>query len=161
MHQVFLSLGSNLGNRLENLKNGVDLLGTRTGIVTAVSPVYETEPWGCMHDVNFLNLAVLIKTRLGPHDLLAAINETERFCGRDPAQGHNAPRTLDIDVLFYDKRIINTQKLTIPHPFLHLRRFVLVPLAEIAPDFIHPLFKISVSQLLADCSDDSMTLKVT
>jgi 2-amino-4-hydroxy-6-hydroxymethyldihydropteridine diphosphokinase len=161
MHQVFLSLGSNLGNRLENLNKGVDLLGTGTGTVMAVSPVYETEPWGCMHEDNFLNLAVLMKTRLRPHDLLAAVNETERLCGRDPSQGHNAPRKLDIDILFYDARIINTQKLIIPHPFLHLRRFVLVPLAELAPGFIHPVLKIPVSQLLAGCSDDSMTLKIT
>src|SRR3972149_9108406 len=161
MHQVFLSLGSNLGNRLENLNNAVDLLGTGTGTVAAVSPVYETEPWGCMHKVNFPTPALSLKTLLGPHDLLAAIHETERHCGRDASQGHNAPRILDIDILFYDARIINTKKLIIPHPFLHLRRFVLVPLAEIAPGFIHPSLKIPVSQLLADCRAERMTLKVT
>jgi 2-amino-4-hydroxy-6-hydroxymethyldihydropteridine diphosphokinase len=160
MHQAFLSLCSNLGNRLENLEKAVGLLGNRIGLVRAVSPVYETEPWGCMHEVNFYNLAVSLETRLGPHDLLEGLHEIEKLCGRNDSQVHNAPRMMDIDILFYDSCIIDSENLVIPHPFLHLRKFVLVPLADIAPGYLHPSFNIPVSQLLSQCCDNKTTLKV-
>jgi len=158
-HIVYLALGTNLGDRLVNLKQAIASL-TPQMEVKAKSGVYETPPWGFEDQPKFLNQVIKVNTYLEPEPLLKHLKRLEVALGRKESFP-NGPRLIDIDILFYDARIINTKKLIIPHPFLHLRRFVLVPLAEIAPGFIHPSLKIPVSQLLADCRDERMTLKVT
>jgi 2-amino-4-hydroxy-6-hydroxymethyldihydropteridine diphosphokinase len=159
MNRIFLSLGSNLGERKENLKKGGALLEELAGTIMAESAVYETEPWGFCSDMNFYNQAISLLSDISPQQLLHTIHEIERHCGRKPASEKNAPRTLDIDILFFNDEIINTPELVLPHPSLHLRRFVLVPLAEIAPQLVHPLLKMKIGEVLHFCKDDKKVIQ--
>jgi 2-amino-4-hydroxy-6-hydroxymethyldihydropteridine diphosphokinase len=146
MHKrVFLSLGSNVGNRAANLKTAIDRLGS-LGKVLAVSSCYETEPVEFAAQPWFLNCAVELDTEKMPKQLLAAILDIEREMGRRRVQ-RKGPRTIDIDILLFGNSIIKMEGLTIPHPAMHERRFVLEPLAEIAPEARHPVFKRSIGEL--------------
>jgi 2-amino-4-hydroxy-6-hydroxymethyldihydropteridine diphosphokinase len=160
MHQVFLCLGSNLGNRKANLNEAIRLLDTLPDKIQKVSSLYETEPWGCSVDLKFYNQVVEMITLSGPLDLLARLHWIEQQCGRVPASERFAPRILDIDILFYEDRIISTAGLAIPHALLHLRRFVLVPLSEIAPDLLHPTLGKTMLQLLESCEDSKQVSKI-
>lgn len=146
MHKrVYLSLGSNVGDRAANLETAIDRLGT-LGKVMAVSSFYETEPVEFAAQPWFLNCAVELDTERRPKQLLAAILDIEKEMGRRRVQ-KKGPRTLDIDILLFGNSIIKMQGLTIPHPAMHERRFVLEPLAEIAPEGRHPVFKRSIREL--------------
>lgn len=160
MVQVFLSLGSNLGDRLFNLKKGTGLMAQMAGTVRITSGVYETEPWGCSLENNFYNMAVVLETPLKPENLLAQLKKIEVLCGRKPEKVRYADRTLDIDMLIYGSKIVSSGNLKIPHPLLHERRFVLLPLAEIAPDVVHPVFHKTISQLLAECQDEGRVVRI-
>jgi 2-amino-4-hydroxy-6-hydroxymethyldihydropteridine diphosphokinase len=134
----FLSLGSNEGNREENLKQALAILGENPQIeVVKVSSVYETEPWGGVEQEPFLNLAAEITTTLDPHELLQICQDTENILGRKRLL-HWGPRIIDIDILTYGTLNIQTDTLIIPHPYMEVREFVLVPLREIAPHLILP-----------------------
>ena len=159
MNRIYLSLGSNLGDRKKNLEKGRVLLEELAGMIMAESAVYETEPWGFCSDMNFYNQAISLLSDLNPPQLLHTIHEIEGRCGRKPDSERNAPRTLDIDILFFNDKIINTQELVIPHPSLHLRRFVLVPLAEIAPQLVHPLLQMKIGEMLHFCRDDKKVIQ--
>jgi len=149
MHKVvYLSLGSNVGDRAANLKTAIARLG-KLGKVMAVSSFYETEPVEFAAQPWFLNCAVELHTEKMPKQLLAAILEIEKEMGRRRIQ-KKGPRTLDIDMLLFGNSIIKMKGLTIPHPAMHERRFVLEPLAEIAPEARHPVFKRSVRELRDD-----------
>lgn len=153
MSTILAGLGSNLGDRLLNLLGGVEAFRRGGFAVEAVSTVYQTEPVDCPDpSLWFLNCAVRLKTRLGPWEALRAFHEIEDLAGRSRPYRH-APRTLDIDLLFYDEDVYRTPELEIPHPRLAGRRFVLEPLAEIAPHFYHPELRLSVSELLERCPD--------
>jgi len=155
MKQVFLGLGSNLGKRKENLHTALAMIGEMTGRILLSSSVYETEPWGFETEHRFLNMVVKLETELVPSDLLEALLEIEKSMGRVRDKKQYSSRVIDIDILFYEDLDIAYHNLKIPHPHIQDRRFVLVPLVEIAPDFIHPVFHKSVKVLLDSCSDNS------
>jgi len=159
MNRIFLSLGSNLGDRTRNLKKGISLLEQRVGKPGAISSIYETEPWGCDSDTNFYNQVIELFSHLRPIPLLETIHEIEKLCGRDRSAPRYAPRTLDIDILLYGDAVLNHPRLVIPHPQLQERQFVLVPLTEIAPHMMHPVLNKNMEQLLKACEDDKKILK--
>ena len=144
--RIFLGLGSNMGDRYYNLEWALHSLSQKMGM-GQVSPVYDTAPVGNTRQARFLNLVCESNSTLTPTELLAFIKEIEMDMGRKPGPP-NSPRPIDIDILFYDNQIINTPELIIPHPRLTERAFVLVPLAEIAPAFIHPVIGKKVKQML-------------
>ena len=143
---VYLSLGSNLGDRQANLRNAMGRL-LELGDVVEVSSLYETEPVEVTGQPWFLNCAVAVKTELMPREFLAGILGIEKSMGRVRTQP-KGPRVIDIDILLFGAQTINTSQLTVPHPGMTERRFVLEPLAEIAPDVVHPTTKKTVRQLL-------------
>ena len=144
MVTVYLSLGSNLGNRQENLDRALKLLSERMRI-GKVSSIYDTEPIGPIAQPRFLNLACEAFTRLTPEGLLALVKGIELKMGRYSRSGE--PRIIDIDIILYGDQVVNVQDLVIPHPKMAERSFVLIPLAEIAPDVIHPALKKPIKEL--------------
>ena len=155
---LYLSLGSNLGNRRENIGTAVRLVGERIGKVTAESAVIETEPWGYVSDHPFMNQVIAVETDMEPNDILTQTQSIEREMGRrkKSTDGHYSDRCIDIDLLLYGDRIVRTDRLRLPHPLMHLRRFVLEPLAEIAPDAIHPELQKSIGELLETLSAETV-----
>lgn len=147
-HSAYLALGSNLGNRLSNLKNAVANLPPQMD-VKKKSPVYETPPWGHTDQPAFLNQVVMVETYMQAENLLSHLKRLETVLGREPTF-ENGPRVIDIDILFYDELILDSPPLVIPHPRLHQRGFVLVPLNDIAPELVHPVLGKSVGELLLD-----------
>jgi len=148
-HIVYLALGSNLGDRLSNLKEAISSLSPQMD-VKAKSHVYETPPWGYENQSPFYNQVLKGKTYLGPEPLLKHIKRLEVALGRK-ASFQNGPRLIDIDILFYDDLVMNTPVITLPHPRLHERGFVLLPLMDIAPELIHPVRQKSVQEMIASC----------
>jgi len=151
---VFLGLGSNVGDRVANLRTAYDLIHRTIGKVAKYSHLYETEPWGNKEQEPFINQVIMINTTLDPRELLEAITKVERQMGRVKKEKWG-PRIIDVDILFYGKRIIRDKGLDIPHPELHKRAFVLVPLLELAPEFEHPMLKKAIDELYMACDDQS------
>ena len=144
-HIIFLALGSNMGNRLTTLKAAVLNFSPQIS-VKKKSSVYETPPWGFVEQDAFLNHVIKAETYLEPEPLLRHLKRLETALGRVP-NFQNGPRLIDIDILFFDDAVIDTPPLVVPHPRLHERAFVLVPLAEIEPDFVHPTLQKPIRNL--------------
>ena len=159
MNKVYLLLGGNAGNRKQYINKAIDELSLYPVQPGIKSSFYETAAWGKEDQPEFLNIAIYIETSLSPTELLNAIHEIESNAGRLRTEKWGQ-RTLDMDILFYNTEIIELPELTIPHPYMQDRRFTLVPLAEIAPDLMHPVFKKTISQLLEECPDKLEVRKV-
>ena len=146
---AYLALGTNIGNKRRNMITAAALLAERVGDVLALSGFYETEPWGFQSENTFLNAALQLDTSLSPLELLKATQEIEIEMGRtQKSNGAYHDRIIDIDILLYEGLVLQTPELTLPHPLMHERLFVMEPLAEIAPNVIHPVFKKPVISLL-------------
>jgi 2-amino-4-hydroxy-6-hydroxymethyldihydropteridine diphosphokinase len=160
MHHIYLGIGGNLGDREANLEETRMFIEFNFGDIVQASSIYETAPWQMDDAPSFLNQVLLVSTELKPQDVVTEIQELAIFYGKAPSsREHYQNREMDVDLLFYDDLIMEEEALTIPHPRLHLRKFVLIPLHEIAPDLVHPIFKESVSALLQRCTDESLVRK--
>ena len=155
MKKVFLCLGSNLGERADNLKEAELRIAEHVGSIVSVSSVYETEPWGFESENTFLNKVLCIKTDLSPSGLLGRILMIESQLGRVRCETQYKSRNIDIDILLYNNDIVKEQALEIPHPRMHERRFAMIPMVEIAPGFIHPVLKKTMKSILKSCPDKS------
>ncbi len=155
---VYLSLGSNKDDRIGYIQQANLQLGAIDGVeIIRTSAFYESEPWNMKSENWFVNAVVELKTTLTPHQLLEQCQRIEKQLGRKPSKpGEYEDRTIDIDILFYKKEIINEPDLTIPHKYLHLRAFTLVPLLELIPDFEHPVLHKTISQLHEDLENPEM-----
>lgn len=161
MEKVFIALGGNVGNVPRNFDMAIEKITAMLGTVIKQSSLYKTEPWGNKNQDYFLNKVIEVETKQEPDEVLANILSIEKMMGRNRNKDEQfAPRSIDIDILFYGTKIINENNLVVPHPRLHLRNFVLTPLMEIEPDFIHPLLKKSIIDLSEQSNDSSMVIKV-
>jgi 2-amino-4-hydroxy-6-hydroxymethyldihydropteridine diphosphokinase len=160
MHHVFLGIGGNIGNKPENFRKVHKLVETGIGNISAKSSVYESPPWGFHADENFWNQVLKAETELTPAEVLSEIEKMESSFNRKRHSECYTSREMDVDILYYDDIFIETEELIIPHPRLHQRLFVLVPLTEIAPGFKHPLYRMTSKQLLENCKDESVIKKL-
>lgn len=150
MTRCYILFGSNMGDKKALLEQACTLVNNRCGMLVERSSAYVTEPWGFEAEEWFLNELLVVETELEPDDLMDALMEIEAELGRvrHPDPKGYCSRTVDLDILYYGDRIIHTAKVTAPHPLLHLRKFALEPLCEVIPDFLHPVFNLSQTQLL-------------
>ena len=159
MNTAFLLIGGNLGNREKNFETAKALIEQHCGVILNSSSLYETAAWGKTDQPSFLNQALEIETKLNAKQLMKRILKLEKMMGRE-RKGKYGPRIIDIDILLFNEEQYDYSFLKIPHPEMQNRRFALTPLAEIAPDLRHPVFKKSISQLLKECPDQSGVKKI-
>jgi 2-amino-4-hydroxy-6-hydroxymethyldihydropteridine diphosphokinase len=156
MAVLYISLGSNLGNKSKNLIQAIALIEQTIGSVTARSLFYETAPWGFKSSHSFLNACLKVETELLPATVLMKLQDIEKSMGRIRiTENQYVDRIIDLDILFYDDLVINSENLIIPHPLIQERAFTLVPLVEIAPTLIHPVLKRTISSLLEALNSQS------
>jgi 2-amino-4-hydroxy-6-hydroxymethyldihydropteridine pyrophosphokinase len=160
MNKAYLLTGGNEGDRYLNMQQARTNIEHICGRLIQVSSLYETAPWGNSNQADFLNQVLLVETKMNPRELLAAILFIEEKGGRIRTV-RNAPRTIDIDILFYNQLVLDQPGLHIPHPRINERRFVLEPLNEISPNLIHPVSGKSIRQLLQECKDELAVKKIS
>jgi 2-amino-4-hydroxy-6-hydroxymethyldihydropteridine diphosphokinase len=158
--EVFLGLGSNQGDKHQNLQSSLDKISQKIGAIMGTSSFYKTQPWGNLNQDFFVNQVIRIWTELQPKEILQEIISIESELGRVRTEKWGS-RIIDIDILYYGNLIIDNEEIQIPHAELTERRFVLVPLVEIAPDFLHPIFKLSNKELLEFCEDKLTVEKIS
>jgi len=159
MNRVYLLLGSNIGDSRAWIRKAKDLIGEKIGPVSRASALYQTAAWGETRQGDFINQVILVTSDLKPAELMEGILGIETRMGRIRTK-KNAPRIIDIDILFYGKAVIREKDLEVPHPRIPLRRFVLVPMNELSPQFIHPVLKKTIHQLLRVCPDKGAVKKI-
>lgn len=159
MNRLFLLLGSNEGDRAQWFRLAEEELSTHVGGIVQASSLYETAAWGKTDQPDFLNKVLVLETELCAEEILQQTRSIEERLHRQRSEKWGQ-RTLDIDILFYNDLILDTPELKIPHPFLHQRRFTLMPLNEVAPLFVHPVFNSTVAALLDECPDDLPVRKI-
>ncbi|WP_276359877.1 2-amino-4-hydroxy-6-hydroxymethyldihydropteridine diphosphokinase [Daejeonella sp. H1SJ63] len=160
MHTTFLLLGSNMGDSKQYIADAIYMIGEKIGKVEKQSSLYQTASWGKSDQPDFINQAIELRTELNPESLLKSILEIEKLLGRQRSEKWGS-RTIDIDILLYEDQIIDDPDLKIPHPFLPERRFALMPLHEIAPDFIHSASGKTIEQLLLELTDELFVKKLS
>ena len=160
MNKVFLITGGNIGNRKKNLKTAAALIGKQTGKIIKSSKIYETDAWGITDQPSFYNQIHILESKLSAQEIIHTILEIEEKMGRIRTI-KNAARIIDIDILFFNDEIINEPDLIIPHTEISNRRFVLMPLNELAPEMIHPVSKKSIQELLSTCKDELNAIPLT
>ena len=160
MAKIYLLLGGNLGDRITYIKMAGKKIAELIGDIKFTSSVYETQPWGFLHETPFLNWLIVAKTALEPAEAMRTILAIEQQLGRVRKGVEISARVIDIDILFYDDRIIIEKDLVIPHPRLHKRRFALEPLAEMEGELVHPVLKKTINQLLSECTDSLNVMKM-
>ncbi len=156
-HLVYLSLGTNLGNKEENLQNALKLLEEQIGDIMSLSALHASSPWGFVSENSFLNCVIAINTAFSPQELLSITQHIELSLGRThkTKNGQYSDRLIDIDILLYDDMVIKSPTLTLPHPLMHRRMFVLTPLMEIAPSLIHPILQKDIQTLYNElCNEE-------
>ena len=151
---VFLLLGSNIGDKKGHIEKAIQFIRSKIGKVKAISSLYESEPWQAPGQENYLNRALQIETVLTPDDLLKQIKMGEKQLGRK-SNAKYAPREIDIDILFFGRKVIMQKELQIPHPHMHERNFAIIPMMEIAPDFKHPTLDVTMDELYENTLDTS------
>ena len=157
MKRVFLSLGANLGDKVKNLTTAIELIENEIGHVVKVSGAYNSEPWGFEAENDFYNMAVEVQTELQPRELLTSCQNIEKTIGRIKTHdtfGYTS-RVIDIDIVFYEDQVIEEEHLIIPHNLMHKRFFVLKPMNELDAEFVHPILKKNIAELLQECDDHS------
>ncbi|MDA7798083.1 2-amino-4-hydroxy-6-hydroxymethyldihydropteridine diphosphokinase [bacterium] len=159
MSKVYFSIGSNKGNRSGLINEAIDKIDIIIGKVVQKSSIYETKSWG-FNSNNFYNICILLESTLTPELILNKILTIEKDMGRLKTTDQYSDRCIDIDILFFDNRIVNSKSLEIPHPRIQLRKFVLTPMLELTPDLIHPILNKSIRQLELECIDKDQPIKV-
>ncbi len=160
MYTTYILLGSNLGNSIKYLSDAILEIEYKLGTISSKSSLYQTAAWGNLDQPDFINQVIELKTSLSPANLLKAILKIENVLGRQRIEKWGS-RTIDIDILLYEDQIVNTANLVIPHPYLSVRRFSLMPLSEIAPNRLHPILKKSITELLNELTDNLFVKKLT
>ena len=159
MSKVYLSIGSNKGNRSVLINKAIDEIEKKVGIIISRSSIYESKSWG-FDSNDFYNLCLLIDTDIVPKSLLINLEKIEKSMGREDIDGSYSDRLIDIDILFYDNITTDSEDLKIPHPKIEIRKFVLVPMLEIADDYVHPILNKTIKELDSDCNDQDIPLKI-
>ena len=156
---AYLMLGSNLGDRLKNLQQAFKALGKEVGVIIRSSAIYESEPWGFSHPEYFLNQILILQTSFEVEEVLGSILKIEEGMGRVRNSHDYQARTIDIDILFYNEQVVQSEFLTVPHPRMTERRFVLLPLLEMESDLIHPVTGRTIWEMYRECQD-TLSVKV-
>ncbi len=159
MSKVYLSIGSNKGNRSVLINKAIDEIEKKIGKIISRTSIYQSKSWG-FDSNDFYNLSLLIDTDIEPKSLLINLKKIEKSMGREDIDGSYSDRFIDIDILFYDNIIIDSEDLKIPHPKIEIRKFVLVPMLEIADDYVHPILNKTIRQLDNECDDQGIPLKI-